>query len=219
MEFNLSAWALKHRSFVVYCMIASSLAGAFAFYRLGRAEDPPFTIRTMVVRAVWPGATIDETLLQVTERLERTLEETPHLDFLRSFTKPGVTTIFVNLKGATTGREVDDTWYHVRKSVADMRHTLPPGVVGPFFDDEFGDTFGIIYGLTADGFTHRELRDYAEDIRSRLLHVPDVHACARIVDLRDLVAEEDVGTLGQPQGTTGCSRRATPRSPTAGLRR
>jgi multidrug efflux pump len=174
MEFNLSAWALKHRSFVVYCMLASSLAGAFAFYRLGRAEDPPFTIRTMVVKAVWPGATIDETLLQVTERLERTLEETPNLDFLRSFTKPGVTTIFVNLKGATTAREVDDTWYHVRKSVADMRHTLPPGVVGPFFDDEFGDTFGIIYGLTADGFTHRELRDYAEDIRSRLLGVPDV---------------------------------------------
>ena len=130
MEFNLSAWALKHRSFVVYCMLASSLAGAFAFYRLGRAEDPPFTIRTMVVKAVWPGATIDETLLQVTERLERTLEETPHLDFLRSFTRPGVTTIFVNLKGATTAREVDDTWYHVRKSVADMRHTLPPGVVG-----------------------------------------------------------------------------------------
>src|SRR5262249_56143717 len=113
MGFNPSAWALKHRSFVVYCMIAASLAGAFAFYRLGRAEDPPFTIRTMVVKAAWPGATIDETLLQVTERLERTLEETPHLDFLRSFTKPGVTTIFVTLKGATTGRAVDDTWYHV----------------------------------------------------------------------------------------------------------
>ena len=174
MGVNLSEWALKHRSFIVYCMLAASLAGAAAFFRLGRAEDPPFTVRTMVVKAVWPGATMDDTLLQVTERLERTLEETPHLDFLRSFTRPGVTTIFVNLLGATTGREVDDIWYHVRKSVGDMRHTLPSGVIGPFFDDEFGDTFGIIYGFTADGFTHRELRDYAEDIRGRLLSVPDV---------------------------------------------
>jgi multidrug efflux pump subunit AcrB len=171
---NLSEWALKHRSFVVFCMIAASLAGASAFYQLGRDEDPPFTVRTMVVAAKWPGATMDEMLLQVTERLERTLQETPHLDSLRSFTRPGVTTIFVNLVGATTAAQVDDTWYFVRKSVADMRQTLPPGVIGPFFDDEFGDVYGIIYGLTADGFSHRELRDYAERIRSQLLQVPDV---------------------------------------------
>ena len=157
-------------------MLAASLAGALSFFRLGRAEDPPFTIRTMVVSAAWPGATMDETMQQITERLERTLEETPHLDFLRSFTRPGVTTIFVNLLGATNAKQVDDTWYHVRKSIGDMRHTLPAGVVGPFFDDEFGDTFGIIYGLTSDGFTHRELRDYAEDIRGRLLSVPDVES-------------------------------------------
>ena len=174
MGLNLSEWALGHRSFVLYVMLAASLAGALAFYRLGRDEDPPFTVRTMVVKAVWPGATIDETLQQVTERLERTLQETAHLDFLRSFTKSGVTTIFVNLKGATTPAEIHDTWYQVRKRVSDMRDTLPPGIVGPYFDDEFGDVFGIIYGLTADGFTHRELRDYAEDIRSHLLEVPDV---------------------------------------------
>jgi multidrug efflux pump subunit AcrB len=174
MGVNLSEWALKHRSFIIYCMLAASLAGALSFMRLGRAEDPPFTVRTMVVKAAWPGASMDETLLQVTERLERTLEETPHLDFLRSFTRPGVTTIFVNLLGATNAGEVEDTWYQVRKRVGDMRHTLPAGVQGPFFDDEFGDTFGIIYGLTADGFTHRELRDYAEEIRGRLLSVPDV---------------------------------------------
>jgi multidrug efflux pump subunit AcrB len=174
MGLNLSEWALKHRSFVVYLMLASSLAGAAASYQLGRDEDPPFTVRTMVVAARWPGATIDETLQQVTERLERSLQETPHLDFLRSFTRPGVTTIFVNLVGATTGTQVEDTWYQVRKSIGDMRHTLPPGVVGPFFDDDFGDVFGIIYGLTADGFSQRELRDYAESIRSKLLQVPDV---------------------------------------------
>src|SRR4030095_3248299 len=138
MGLNLSEWALKHRSFVVYLMLASSLAGAAAFYQLGRDEDPPFTVRTMVVAAKWPGATLDERLQQVTERLERRLQDTPHLDFLRSFTRPGVTTIFVNLVGATSAKEVEDTWYQVRKNVSDMRHTLPPGVVGPFFEAELG---------------------------------------------------------------------------------
>src|SRR4029453_556975 len=139
MGLNLSEWALKHRSFVVYLMIAASLAGAAAFYQLGREEDPPFTGRTRVVAARWPGATMDETLKQVTERLERQLQETPYLDFLRSFTRPGATTIFVNLLGKTSAAQVEDTWYQVRKNVGDMRHTLPQGVVGPFFDDAFGD--------------------------------------------------------------------------------
>src|SRR5437764_12182825 len=105
----------------------------------------------MVVEAAWPGAKAEKTLKQVTERLERTLQETPHLDFLRSFTRAGLTTIFVNLKVATPAREVPDIWYHVRKSIGDMRSTLPAGVVGPGFNDEFGDTFGIIYGFTAEG--------------------------------------------------------------------
>ena len=171
---NLSEWALKRRSFVVYLMVATVVAGLVSYQRLGRDEDPPFVIKTMVVAAAWPGATIEDTLQQVTERLERTLQETPKLDFVRSYTSPGMTTIFVNLKQATRASEVPDIWYHVRKSIGDIRHTLPEGVVGPFFNDEFGDTYGIIYGFTADGFTHRELRDYVEDIRSRLLHVPDV---------------------------------------------
>jgi multidrug efflux pump subunit AcrB len=174
MRFNLSEWAIRERSLVVYLMIIAVLAGLFAFMRLGRSEDPSFIIKTMVVQAAWPGASVEDTLQQVTERLERTLQETPQLDFLRSFTTAGRTTIFVNLKGATTGRQVPDIWYHVRKSVGDMRHTLPAGVIGPGFNDEFGDTFGLIYGFTADGFTHRQLRDYVEDIRSKLLHVPDV---------------------------------------------
>ena len=174
MGFNLSEWALRHRSFVVYLMIASIIAGASAFNRLGRNEDPAFVIKTMVVQAAWPGATMNDTLLQVTERLERTLQETPNLDFLRSYTSPGLATIFVNLKGKTPAATVPDIWYHVRKSVGDMRHTLPMGVVGPGFNDEFGDTYGIIYGFVADGYTHRELRDRVEDIRSRLLLTPDV---------------------------------------------
>ena len=174
MQFNLSQWSLTHRSFTIYCMIALVLAGTLSYLRLGRNEDPAFTFRTMVVFAGWPGANLNETLKQVTERLERTLQETPSLDHVESYTKAGRTTIFVTLKGETPPSKVPDIWYHVRKSVADMRHTLPSGVVGPGFNDEFGDTYGIIYGFTADGFSHRELRDYVENIRSKLLQVSDV---------------------------------------------
>lgn len=174
MRFNLSEWALRHRPVVVYFMIVAVLAGLGSYTRLGRSEDPTFIIKTMVVQAAWPGATVEDTLRQVTERLERKLQETPKLDFLRSYTMAGVTTIFVNLEGDTTAQEVADTWYHVRKSIGDIRQTLPAGIVGPGFNDDFGDTFGIIYGFTADGFTHRELRDYVDGVRSRLLQVPDV---------------------------------------------
>ena len=155
-------------------MIVAVAAGVFSYIKLGRSEDPTFVIKTMVVQAAWPGATIDDTLKQVTERLERKLQETPQLDYIRSFTRAGLTTIFVNLKGSATAKEVPDIWYHVRKSIGDIRPTLPAGVIGPGFNDDFGDTFGIIYGFTADGFTHRELRDYVEDVRSKLLSVPDV---------------------------------------------
>jgi multidrug efflux pump subunit AcrB len=174
MRSNLSEWALNHRSLVIYFMIVAVVAGVFSYFRLGRSEDPSFIIKTMVVQAAWPGATVEDTLKQVTERLERTLQETPNLDFLRSYTTAGVTTIFVNLKGSTTAKEVPDIWYHVRKSIGDMRNTLPTGIVGPGFNDEFGDTFGMIYGFTADGFTHRDLRDYVEDVRSKLLNIADV---------------------------------------------
>lgn len=171
---NLSKWALRHRSLVVYVMLVAVIGGYLAYFRLGRNEDPSFTIKTMVVQAARPGATAEETMKQVTERLERQLQETPHLDFLRSFTRAGLVTIFVNLKGSANARQVTDTWYEVRKSIGDMRHTLPAGVVGPSFNDDFGDTFGIVYGFTSDGFTQRELRDRVEDIRSQLLQIPDV---------------------------------------------
>ena len=174
MGFNLSAWALKYRSLTAFMMIVAVIAGLFAYFRLGRNEDPSFVIKTMVVQAAWPGASVGEMLKQVTERLERKLQETPKLDFLRSFTRDGVTTIFVNLKGSATAREIPDIWYHVRKSIGDIAHTLPIGIIGPGFNDDFGDTFGIIYGFTADGFTHRELRDQVEEVRSRLLKVTDV---------------------------------------------
>ncbi|MGB8145272.1 MAG: efflux RND transporter permease subunit [Chromatiaceae bacterium] len=194
--FNLSEWAIKNRSVVVFLMIVSVVAGISAFYQLGRAEDPPFTFRTMVVSAAWPGATLEETTLQVTERLERTLQEVPNLDNLRSFTRPGSTTIFVDLTGDTDPQAVEDTWYQVRKKVGDMRHTLPQGLIGPGFNDEFGDTYGIIYGFTADGFTHRELRDYVETVRSKLLRVPDV-AKVSVLGAQDerIFVEFDMRTL------------------------
>jgi multidrug efflux pump subunit AcrB len=174
MRFNLSYWALRRCSVVIYLMLVAVVAGVLAYQRLGRAEDPAFVFKTMVVSAAWPGATLEDTLKQVTERLERQLEEAPDLDFVRSYTVPGQTTIFVNLKDATPARNIQERWFQVRNLVYDMVRTLPAGVVGPFFNDRFGDTFGIIYGFTADGFTQRELRDRVEAIRSLLLLVPDV---------------------------------------------
>lgn len=171
---NLSEWAIGHRSLITYFMLALMIASAGAYLQLGRNEDPTFTIKTMVVQAQWPGATINDTLKQVTERLERKLQETPGLDYLRSYTTAGQSTIFVNLKGSTPTAQVPDIWYQVRKKVGDIRNTLPQGIVGPGFNDEFGDTYGIVYGFTADGFSHRELKDYVDDVRSRLLQTPDV---------------------------------------------
>lgn len=171
---NLSEWALSKRSLVIFLMILAVIAGTLSFTRLGRSEDPAFTTRTMVVAAAWPGATVEETLLQVTERLERTLQETRHLDVVRSYTTPGQTTIFVELDDATPPDQVADVWYQVRKNIGDMRGSLPSGVVGPGFNDDFGDTFGTIYAFTADGFSFRELRDYVEAARARLLQLPDV---------------------------------------------
>ena len=171
---NLSEWSLANRSLVIFLMIVAVVAGTFSFQRLGRGEDPAFTFRTMVVSAAWPGATVEETLNQVTERLERTIQETDYLNRVRSYTTAGQTTIFVDLKQSTPPHKVPDIWYQVRKNIGDMRGSLPAGVIGPGFNDDFGSTFGIIYAFTADGFSFRELRDYVEAARSRLLHVPDV---------------------------------------------
>jgi len=150
------------------------VAGVSAYLHLGRNEDPEFTVKTMVVVTLWPGATQDETMQQVTDRIEKKLQDTPNLYYLKSYTVAGTSTVFVYLLESTPKKDVPDLWYQVRKKVGDIRQTLPQGIVGPFFNDEFGDTYGIIYGFTADGFSHRELRDYAEEARSRLLRVKDV---------------------------------------------
>jgi multidrug efflux pump len=174
MRFNLSEWALRHRSLVIYLMLVIAAAGVWSYLRLGRSEDPDFTVKTMVVQASWPGATLADTLEQVTDRIESKLQETPGLDYLKSYTSAGQTTTFVNLKDSTRPSEVPDIWYQVRKKVRDIANTLPQGIVGPGFNDEFGDTYGIVYGFTADGFTDRELRDYVVDVRKQLLRLPDI---------------------------------------------
>ncbi|MBL6653811.1 MAG: efflux RND transporter permease subunit, partial [Reyranella sp.] len=172
--FNLSEWALRHRSLVTYFMLMILIAGVFEYFKLGRSEDPDFTVKTMVVGAEWPGASVEDTLEQITDRLERKLQETPSLDYVKSYTSAGRATIFVNLKDSTPPAEVPDIWYQVRKKVKDVEGTLPRGVVGPRFNDEFGDTYGIVYGFTANGFSDRELLDYVHDVRKQLLELPDI---------------------------------------------
>jgi multidrug efflux pump len=183
-SFNLSDWALKHKSFVVYLMIVAAIAGAWAYGKLGREEDPPFTIKTMVVKTQWPGATTSDTLQQITDRIEKKLEELPYLDFVRSYTKPGESVVFVNLKDTVDPKAVPNLWYQVRKKIDDIRHTMPSGMQGPFYNDEFGDTYSLVYALTSDGFSHRELRDQAERLRAELLRVRDV-AKVEVIGVQD----------------------------------
>src|SRR6476619_2177975 len=173
-KFNLSHWALEHKSLVVYFMLVIAMAGLLEYRKLGREEDPPFTIKTMVVKTLWPGATTPEVVKQVTDRIEKKLEELPNLDYLKSYSKPGESVVFVNLKDSTRASDVPDLWYQARKKVGDIKQSLPQGVQGPFFNDEFGDTYSLIFALTSDGFGQRELRDYAERVRAELLGVPDV---------------------------------------------
>jgi multidrug efflux pump subunit AcrB len=173
-SFNLSDWALGHRSLVWYFMIAFMAAGLFSYLHLGRQEDPDFTIKTMVIQAQWPGASAEEITRQVTERIEKKLEELESLDYTKSVTVAGQTTVFVYLRDSTKASDVTPTWVRVRNMVADIKGDFPKGVIGPFFNDRFGDVFGNIYAFTSDGLSQRQLRDRVEDIRGKILTVPDV---------------------------------------------
>jgi multidrug efflux pump subunit AcrB len=173
-NFNLSEWALNHKSFIFFLMLIAAAAGISAYLNLGREEDPPFTVKTMVIRTLWPGATASETVAQVTDRIEKKMEEIAGLDFVRSYTKPGDSVVFVNLKDSVLASQMADRWYQVRKKIGDIRSSLPSEIKGPFFNDEFGDTYSIIYAFTSDGFSPRELRDKVDQVRTELLRVPDV---------------------------------------------
>ncbi|MBR1165503.1 efflux RND transporter permease subunit [Bradyrhizobium liaoningense] len=173
-SFNLSDWALGHRSLVWYFMIAFMAAGLFAYLQLGRQEDPDFTIKTMVIQAQWPGASPEEMTRQVTDRIEKKLEELESLDYTKSVTVAGQTTVFVYLRDSTKAADVKPTWVRVRNMIADIRGDFPQGVIGPGFNDRFGDVFGNVYAFTSDGLSQRQLRDQVEDIRAKVLTVADV---------------------------------------------
>ncbi|QXI43533.1 efflux RND transporter permease subunit [Pseudomonas wayambapalatensis] len=173
-SFNLSDWALKHQSFVWYLMFVALLMGVFSYMNLGREEDPSFTIKTMVIQTRWPGATQDETLYQVTDRIEKKLEELDSLDYVKSYTRPGESTVFVYLRDTTKAEDIPQIWYQVRKKIQDIRGEFPQGLQGPGFNDEFGDVFGSIYAFTTDGLDLRQLRDYVEQVRAEVREVPNI---------------------------------------------
>jgi len=179
-SFNLSQWAITHRALVLFMIIVLGAGGVYSYFNLGRAEDPSFTIKVMIVNVAWPGATASEMQTQVADKIEKKLQELPYLDRIESYSQPGVSFIQVFLIDRTPPAKVKDLWYQVRKKVGDIRGDLPAGVVGPSFNDEYGDVYSALYMLTADGLSLAQLKAHAEDIRQRLLRVPDVNKVAII---------------------------------------
>lgn len=173
-KINLSRWALENQPLVRYLLAVFIFAGVAAFFSLGQEEDPPFVFRGMVVRAYWPGATAMQMGQQVADPIEKVIQEIPYAYKIRSYSKPGETVIFLQLDDSAPPKQVADIWYTTRKRVSDMAGTLPRGVVGPFFNDEFGDTFGVLLAFSADGFKYAELKDFVTQVRQEMLKVPDV---------------------------------------------
>lgn len=173
-RFNLSEWALANRPLVLFAMLAFALIGAWSYKHLGQSEDPPFTFKAMVVRTLWPGATAEQVSRQVTEPIEKALMNTGEYEFIRSYSRPGESQVIFMARDSLRSKQIPDLWYQVRKRVGDIRATLPREIVGPFFNDEFGDTYGNIYALTGKGFDYAVMRDYADRIQLELQRVPDV---------------------------------------------
>ncbi|MBM3105327.1 efflux RND transporter permease subunit [Pseudomonas sp. P66] len=174
MGFNLSAWALRNRQIVLFLMILLAVVGALSYTKLGQSEDPPFTFKAMVIRTNWPGASAEEVSRQVTERIEKKLMETGEYEKIISFSRPGESQVTFMARDSMHSADIPELWYQIRKKVADIRHTLPPGIQGPFFNDEFGTTFGNIYALTGKGFDYAVLKDYADRVQIQLQRVKDV---------------------------------------------
>ena len=183
-NFNLSEWALKHQSFVLFCIVVLGFIGIFSYGKLGQSEDPPFTFKVMTVRTGWPGATAREIEQQVTERVEKKLQEMPEINFVRSFSRPGESLVFVAVKDSEPAAKMPEIFYQVRKKIGDVRSELPQGIIGPSFNDEFGDTFGNIYAISGDGFSYADVKETAERIKKGLLRVPDV-AKVELIGVQD----------------------------------
>jgi multidrug efflux pump len=188
--FNLSSWTLRHQALVIFVLALVTLFGVISYGRLAQSEDPPFTFKVMVIRTLWPGATARQVQEEVTDRIARKLQETPDVDFLRSYSRPGESTLFFTIKDAAPPSQVPDTWYQVRKKVGDIVYTLPSGIQGPYFNDEFGDVYTDLYALEGDGFSPAQLHDYAERLRTELLRVPDVNKVDFIADQEQRVYVE-----------------------------
>jgi multidrug efflux pump len=172
--FNLSEWALNNQVLVLYIMLMVTLAGLLAYSKLGQSEDPPFTFKVMLVRSTWPGASAVEVEQQVTDKLEKKLQEVPHLYYTSSYSRPGESLIFVVINDDTFSDEIPNIWYQVRKKVGDIRYTLPQSLESITFNDEFSDVYGSMFALTGDGFDNFALKKQAEIIRAELLKIPDV---------------------------------------------
>jgi multidrug efflux pump len=202
MRFNLSAWALQHRQLVVYLMLLVAVVGALSYSRLGQSEDPPFTFKAMVIHTQWPGATAEEVSRQVTERIEKKLMETGEYERIVSFSRPGESNVTFMARDSMRSKDIPELWYQIRKKIGDIRHTLPPGVIGPFFNDEFGTTFGNIYALTGPGFDYAVLKDYADRIQLQLQRVANVGK-VELIGLQDEkiwieLSNVKLATLGVP---------------------
>jgi multidrug efflux pump len=189
-RFNLSSWTLRHQALVIFLLALLTLFGVLSYGRLAQSEDPPFTFKVMVIRTMWPGATARQVQEEVTDRIARKLQETPDVDFLRSYSRPGESTLFFTIKDSAPPSRVPDTWYQVRKKVGDILYTLPASIQGPYFNDEFGDVYTNIYALQGDGFSPAQLHDYAERLRTELLRVPDVNKVDFIGDQEQRVYVE-----------------------------
>jgi multidrug efflux pump len=189
-RFNLSSWTLEHQALVIFILLLVMLFGVLSYRRLAQSEDPPFTFKVMVIRTSWPGATARQMQEEVTDRIARKLQEAPDVDFLRSYSRPGESTLFFTIKDSAPPSQVPDTWYQVRKKVGDMVYTLPAGIQGPYFNDEFGDVYTNIYALQGDGFSPAQLHDYAERLRTELLRVPDINKVDFIGDQEQRVYVE-----------------------------
>src|SRR5712672_2611745 len=174
-RFNLSQWAITHRALVLFMILVLGAAGIYSYLNLGRAEDPSFTIKTMVVNVTWPGATATEMQTQVADKIEKKLQELPYLDRVETYSQPGASFVQVYLVDTTPPAKVKELWYQVRKKVGDIKGDLPAGISGPSFNDEYGDVYSAIYMLTADGLSLAELKTRVEDVRQRLLRVPNVN--------------------------------------------
>ena len=222
-RFNLSLWGLRHGQFIGFMIVIVALAGAIAYFRLGRAEDPDFTVKNVAISVIWPGATAQEMQDQVADKIEKKLQELPYADRVETYAKSGFASIGFVFKDSTPPREVPALYVELRKKMADVRADLPPGVIGPSINDEFGDVDNVLYTIRAPGLEPSALKAIAEALRKRMQRVPDVKRVDVIGDRPERVyvefSQAKLATLGVPlQALLDSLAKQTPSNPPANFR-